>query len=162
MQARIWGKRNSSENVIVAATMEISMMLCQNYNGVGQMAQWLEHWLLYREPGFGSQYPHSGSQPSITLLPGNLTSSSSLHRYIHAWCTYMHAGTILTHIKMKVKKTFENYNQKSHMIWLFHPRDTKSYHRYTLAFMFTTALFCFIHNSWEMLSFQMSIHKNDR
>lgn len=54
MQARIWGKRNSSENVIVAATMEISMMLCQNYNGVGQMAQWLEHWLLYREPGFGS------------------------------------------------------------------------------------------------------------
>ena len=34
--------------------------------------------MLSRGPGFNSQYPHSGPQPSVTPVPGNLMLSSDL------------------------------------------------------------------------------------
>ena len=34
-----------------------------------------------RRPGFNSQPPHGGSQPSVTSVPGNLTASDGVHEY---------------------------------------------------------------------------------
>ena len=48
--------------------------------GAGEMAQHLNTDLSYGGPGFNSQYPYGGSQPFLTLVPGDSTPSSDLHR----------------------------------------------------------------------------------
>ena len=47
----------------------------------------------YRELRFNSQHPHSCSQPSVTLIPGDLMPSSVLQEYqVCTWYTYTHIG----------------------------------------------------------------------
>jgi hypothetical protein len=48
------------------------------------MAQWSGAMTAPSGPGFSSQNPHGGSQPSVTPVPGDMTFSSDLH--VH--CTH--------------------------------------------------------------------------
>jgi hypothetical protein len=67
----------------------------------------LERWVgslavLAEDPGSDFQHLHGGSQLFVTLVEGDLTPSSGLHRHqLHMWYTDIHAGKILT----KKKKT---------------------------------------------------------
>ena len=55
---------------------------------------------LSEDPRFSSQYPHGGSQPSVTLVPGDLTPSSGLHRHQeHTQYTDIDVSKFPTHIK---------------------------------------------------------------
>lgn len=56
----------------------------------------------HRGPEFGSQYSHGGSQPSVTPVSGDLTSSGLL-RHAHVTQTHMQAN-IHTH-KIKLIKS---------------------------------------------------------
>jgi hypothetical protein len=61
-------------------------------------------------PGFDSQHPHGGSQPSITHIPGELMLSSDLFRHWpHTWYTDIHAIKTHTH---KIKKSKTNKQKK--------------------------------------------------
>lgn len=47
------------------------------------------------------QHPYGGSQPSITPVAKDLTTSSGLHRQeAYKWCVNMHAGKTIIHIKI--------------------------------------------------------------
>lgn len=56
---------------------------------------------------FGSQHPHSASQPAVTPDPQGPKALSGLWGHLaHTWCTHICAGKILTHIKEgNAKKT---------------------------------------------------------
>ena len=54
--------------------------------------------ILNREAGFSSQQPHGGSQTSITLVSGDLMSSSDLlNHQEHMWCPFLHEENTHTH-----------------------------------------------------------------
>lgn len=56
-----------------------------------------------RDPEFGSQHPHNGSYPPVTVAPKDLTPSSGLH----AHCTHVYYSTPNTHyFKRFFKKLF--------------------------------------------------------
>lgn len=57
-----------------------------------QLSQRIQLWFLA---------PHSGSQPSIILVPVNLTPSSGFSNHC-TQCADMHVGKILIHIKIKM------------------------------------------------------------
>ena len=60
----------------------------------------------YRGPGFGSQHPLGGSQPSITPVSGNPLLASTSTRDVH-----IYVGNILTHIKIKTNKSLKTTNK---------------------------------------------------
>lgn len=65
----------------------------------GQRTQWLRALTaLAKNPGS----VHGSSQPSMALVPENLTPSSELLEYIHD--EYIHAGKAPTHKKSKSLK----------------------------------------------------------
>ena len=70
-------------------------------NLVELVAQWLRA-LIPKTPTFSSEHPHGGSQPSVSLVPGELTPSSEFQGHqAHTCCvehTYMQAKTRI-HIK---------------------------------------------------------------
>lgn len=53
-------------------------------------------------PGFESQNLHSGSQPSLTLIPGDIMSSLASSGIRHAYGTDRHVDK--TSIKIKINK----------------------------------------------------------
>lgn len=64
-----------------------------------KLKRWLnsyDHLLFLQRPRLGSQHLHSGSQPSVTRVPEDLTSSSDLCR-LQA-CTYTHEHKTLKHM----------------------------------------------------------------
>jgi hypothetical protein len=53
-------------------------------------------------PGFDSQHPHDGSQPSEIAISGELASSSGLHKHrAQMWQTYIQAKHSYTDNKNK-------------------------------------------------------------
>lgn len=57
-----------------------------------------------REPGFGSQDPHGSSQTFLTLVLGDLMPSLLHSDQVCMWCTYLHEGRTLIHVKSKLKE----------------------------------------------------------
>jgi hypothetical protein len=54
----------------------------------------------FKGPGFGSQYPRGGSQPSVTLVPEDPVLSSGLcWHWVQTWYTDIHASKTLMPIK---------------------------------------------------------------
>ncbi|EDM07603.1 rCG53549 [Rattus norvegicus] len=57
-----------------------------------------------RGPGFGSSHLHDKLQPTITRVPGDMMFSSGLcGDQAHTWCTGIHAGETLIHLKITLK-----------------------------------------------------------
>ena len=53
----------------------------------------------FRGIRFNSQYLHDGSQPPVTLVPGDLTLSGVCGHQVPHWCIDIHADKTLRHIK---------------------------------------------------------------
>ena len=49
-----------------------------------------------RGPRFDSQHPHDGSQPSVTLVPGDLMPSSGIQGTTCTWYPEIHKGKTTT------------------------------------------------------------------
>jgi hypothetical protein len=59
---------------------------------------------------FDSQHTQSGSQPSVTSVPGKLKPSSGLQ--VALWHTSIHAGKTFNHSKQKKKKKKKKKTQR--------------------------------------------------
>jgi hypothetical protein len=73
--------------------------------GVERRLGQLEHLLLLQRLEFGSQHPHKVAQPSVTLVPGDLSPSSGLHEH----CTHVVHIQACTHTH-NFKKLFKKSN----------------------------------------------------
>ena len=99
-------------STVVNSDVEIKTMLCRGWRG-GSVIRTLATWQ------FGSQYTHSGPQPSLTPFPGDQTPSSGL-----CWhCTHvvhLQKVTYIHIIKNKVNKLWKtNYYYYCFGPWLF-------------------------------------------
>ena len=73
------------------------------------MARGLRELSSCRGPAFGFQHPQSGSQPTITPVPGDpIPFSCLLRHYIHV-CTYTRRQNTKTHQQIRRKWFISNY-----------------------------------------------------
>jgi hypothetical protein len=69
-------------------------------NGAGEMALPLRALTAFpKGPGFDSQHPHGGSQPSVNSLRDQTPSSDIQEPLAHKWCGGIHTDKTSIYIK---------------------------------------------------------------